>query len=113
MHTALPINRRLQLVDRGITGASPRTASSSLQCPHILRCLLRAQSQALARLIPFRLLFFLPVTNTRPRFLTGSHRTLSHLRRTCTEFSSFIDPVRNQTGNLFVPSMLRIAELPR
>ena len=112
MRTALPINRRLQLVNSGITGASPHRAHASLRCPRILQRLLRALFQALARLIPFRLRFFLPVANTRPRFLTGSHRTLSHLRRTCTGYSSFIDTVGNQTDNLFVPSTLQIAELP-
>jgi hypothetical protein len=98
------------MVDRGITGASPRTAHSSLQRP---QCLSRTLYRALARRIPFRLRFSLPVATTRSRFLTGSQGTLSHLRRTCAEFSSFIDPLGNQTGNLFVPSVLRIAELPR
>jgi hypothetical protein len=113
MRTALPVNPRLQLVHRGITVAGPRTTHSSLQRPHIVQRLLRALSQALAPFIPFHLRFFLPAALTRPRFLTGSQGTLSHLRRTCAEFSNFTNPVGNQTGNLFVPSMLRIAELPR
>ena len=98
---------RRQLIDRGITAASPSAIHLSLQSPPMVPLLSPAQS--LVRLGPLDRSFILPVATPRPRSLAGSRPTLSHSRRTCAGSSDFTHFMEFQTRDLFVPFLLRIA----